>query len=564
MFLYRFLSNLSIQWKLYLSTLINLSLVFIVVISSIFGLYQINQDITETRTIYRNTMGKSIQINYHLLELQAIKDFSEEQITVKQLVSSVQQNLVEIENYLFLFTAENIDSQSELGGKALKLNREIQDNFETILSFASNAKKEPDAIRKATEKLIKNIQTFDGLIQSIIINHQEGLQKRNQKIKSSLLIGFGLSFLVAMVLSYLISRSVIQPVRSVKRMATSFAEGDLTVVSPIETKEDFGRLAQTFETAASNLRKLILSIRESALKVRNTSEELTHTSQELSNGADRQNEYLMNVSKSIHELFDAVEQVSQSAIDQSTETNHAIEEMSSLALNISDINKKSTIVDEDAKQMLEIAEFGKANIDLAVKSMKEIFESSKKITQIVTVINEISGQTNMLALNAAIEAARAGESGKGFAVVSEEISKLATRSKQASKQIEELIQESIVRVEKGQENIEKVVSSFSRVLQNAEDSVKIASEISDLTQVQQNRSEKVLLSVTHLTNLSNFIVDSTRIQNDFVKEIGTVMEQVKGIADTDRERARELAISNERLYQMSEELRELISNFIVE
>lgn len=140
-----------------------------------------------------------------------------------------------------------------------------------------------------------------------------------------------------------------------------------------------------------------------------------------------------------------------------------------------------------------------------VSTMGAITESSKKITEIISVINGISFQTNILALNAAVEAARAGEQGRGFAVVAGEVRSLAQRSAQAAKEIEGLIQESVERVHTGSEMANKAGSTMGQIVASVTNVSGIMNEISDASEEQSRGIDQIGKAVTEL--------DSTTQQN---------------------------------------------------
>jgi len=532
-----------------------------------------SRDLKKIQNIYNDSFGKSILIGYDLISLrnltsdfEEVKSVTEKEkikIEIKNYSQSIQLRLVEIEKFLHLSSFEGDGNDRSNSSKALELNREIQNSFEVVISKIESSydEKNKENISESFNILLSKIKSFDALLQQMILNYNDSVEMENARITKYLLIGFFLSLAVTFFVSIFLGKNVSTPIRLVESMAARFAEGDLTIKAPIHSKDEIGSLAKAFEQAANNLRSLVSSIQGTSKSVADTSENLSLTSKRIADGSSNQAASLEEIASAITELVESVENVSQSAEDQSKETAETIQFMSELAHGIEDIGAKSLLVDKGAKTMLSVAEIGKMNVDESVKRMADIFESSGKISQIVTVINEISSQTNLLALNAAIEAARAGDSGRGFAVVADEISKLATRSQQATKQIDSLIKESMQRVELGKEKIETLVLSFSQVLESSKESANLASEISNLTSSQNEKSGKVMMSVTHLTNLSNFIAEATSQQNTSAREIGNAVDQVNNIAQSSASSSQDLALTTVQLSKLADHLTELIMNF---
>ena len=149
------------------------------------------------------------------------------------------------------------------------------------------------------------------------------------------------------------------------------------------------------------------------------------------------------------------------------------------------------------------AQSGGAVISNAIAAMDDIDESSKHIANIITVIDEIAFQTNLLALNAAVEAARAGEQGKGFAVVASEVRNLAGRSASAAKEIQDLIEDSVAKVESGAKLVNQSGKTLGEIVESVEKVSEIVAEIASASLQQSTGIDQINQSMTHMDNITN-------------------------------------------------------------
>jgi methyl-accepting chemotaxis protein len=176
----------------------------------------------------------------------------------------------------------------------------------------------------------------------------------------------------------------------------------------------------------------------------------------------------------------------------------------------------------------QTAQEGGAVLNRTVTAMQEVSESSKKINDIINVVNEIAFQTNLLALNAAVEAARAGEAGRGFAVVAGEVRNLAGRSANAAKEIQTLITDSVDKVEHGNQLVRESGELLSKIIADAEAVVGTIGEISNSAQEQASAIEEINKAMSQM--------DSGIQQNAaMVEEIASATEQLHLAADNARE-----------------------------
>jgi methyl-accepting chemotaxis protein len=251
----------------------------------------------------------------------------------------------------------------------------------------------------------------------------------------------GLVLLFA-VLAFLIRRVVARPLAQMVELLQGVAEGNLTTRLEVTSEDEVGGLARWFNVSLDKVHEIMREVRQAASHTATASTQLYAAASQLSSGVQEQASSLEETAASLEQITGTVRQNADSA-----------RQASELALG-----------------SRETAEEGGQVVTAAVNAMHDINNASRKIADIVTLIDEIAFQTNLLALNAAVEAARAGEQGRGFAVVAAEVRNLAQRSSAAASEIKTLIQDSLQKVENGStlvtrsgQALEAIVTSVKRV-----------------------------------------------------------------------------------------------------
>ncbi|MDH5786574.1 MAG: methyl-accepting chemotaxis protein, partial [Chromatiales bacterium] len=239
--------------------------------------------------------------------------------------------------------------------------------------------------------------------------------------------------------------AVVQPIQEIKRVATSLSEGDLTQQMSGNYQGEFAVLSGSMNDTVNRLKEIVCNIRQSGNSITSASSEIAQGNTDLSQRTEEQASSLEQTASSMEELTSTVRQNADNA-------------------------RQANQLASGARQQ---AEKGGQVVGSAIDAMSGINQSSKKIADIISVIDEIAFQTNLLALNAAVEAARAGEQGRGFAVVASEVRNLAQRSASAAKEIKDLITDSVGRVEEGSE----LVNESGKTLEEIVNSVKKVSDI---------------------------------------------------------------------------------------
>ncbi|WP_426305411.1 methyl-accepting chemotaxis protein [Acidovorax facilis] len=321
---------------------------------------------------------------------------------------------------------------------------------------------------------------------------------------SQALLGVGTLIAVALgaLLAFTVTRSIVQPVQRGKQAAESIADGDLT--HPIEASgnDETGQLLQALATMQSRLATIVGNVRHNAEGVATASVEIASGNNDLSARTEQQASALQQTAASMEELGSTVRQNADNA-----------RTANQLAMSA------STVAQQGGDVVAEV-----------VETMKGINDSSRKIADIISVIDGIAFQTNILALNAAVEAARAGEQGRGFAVVAGEVRSLAGRSAEAAKEIKGLIGTSVERVERGTALVDKAGATMSEVVASIRRVTEIMGEISAASSEQSQGVSQVGEAITQMdqaTQQNAALVEQSAAAADSLKtQAGQLVDAV--------------------------------------
>jgi methyl-accepting chemotaxis protein len=425
--------------------------------------------------------------------------------SIKQAAEQLSEKVADVNGYLTGFRAQ----PHILPEEKLHLDAVVQKLGEYRSSIQEAIERSTDAA-SAAGLMAGADTTFQSMLQSLSAlaemekklaqeSYEQATAASNQAMLFLLAI-LGLAVVSSVVIAILTARAIVRPLNRAIGTAQQIARGDLSVDVRVVGRDETAELLQALSAMTRNLRDLVGEVASGAHTVADTSSQIAQGNLDLSQRTEEQASTLEETASSMEELTATVTQNAQNA-----------RQASELAASAS-----------------EVANRGGEVVGRVVHTMTGISESSRKIGDIIGVIDGIAFQTNILALNAAVEAARAGEQGRGFAVVASEVRTLAQRSAAAAKEIKGLIGESVNKVDAGT----KMVDAAGATMRDIVDSVRRVSElIAEIAAASQEQSVgigQVNTAVVHMEQVvqqnASLVEEATAATESMKAQAGTLLQ----------------------------------------
>ncbi|GEK91845.1 methyl-accepting chemotaxis protein [Alkalibacterium kapii] len=368
--------------------------------------------------------------------------------------------------------------------------------------------------------------------------------------------------LLAIIIGILMGRVIGRPLKKIAHNLNEVAKGNLTV-SPLKTKrkDEIGELVKASNIMQHELKNIITSVSEATSKVMSSSEELTQSTNEVGQGAEQIAITMQELASGSESQANNTSDLSMNmqnfvqTIEESADQSDKIYQTSSTVKALT--GKGKELMDASVDQMQEIDKIVKDSVN----GVKELDNKSKQVSKLVSVIEDIAEQTNLLALNAAIEAARAGEQGKGFAVVADEVRKLAEQVSHSVGDITHIVrgiqsessnvalslENGYEQVTKGTTQIQKTGDTFNKISASVQSMGTAIKDISDKLQANKKQTLDMNASVEEIASVS--------------EESAAGIEQTSASAQQTTSTMQEVSASSEELARIAEQLNNMVDRF---
>ena len=350
-----------------------------------------------------------------------------------------------------------------------------------------------------------------------------------------LILTLVLSILAAIGVSVWFARRLASPIVAMKDAAIQVAAGDLTRSVTVTSRDEVGELGDALNRMIGDLSSTIRQVGEAADAVASSSSEISSSTEEMAAGAQEQ-------TSQAGEVASAVEEMTKTIVENSRNASQTAE-MSKVARETATTG--SGVVREAVEGMNRIAQV----VNTSASTVRELGKSSTQIGEIIGVIDDIADQTNLLALNAAIEAARAGEQGRGFAVVADEVRKLAERTTKATKEIATMIKQ--------------IQSETNGAVASMEEGTKEVGEGIKLADRAGASLREIVNGVQQVTDMVTQIAVASEEQSSASEQISKNVEAISSVTTQTAQGTQQIAKAAEDLNRLTENLQSLVSRFKV-
>jgi methyl-accepting chemotaxis protein len=408
---------------------------------------------------------------------------------------------------IFQTALENLEAanlNSKIKASLVKVRPALNEYLKMAETFTNLAFSDLPATQSRFPEFVtsfKSLETEMAALNELIAESSTQVQSTasTEFARHAMLVAIACAWVILLAIAFLIARSITRPLKEAVNIADVIAQGDLTPIIESQAKDETGQMLQALKTMKESLTTIVSEVRSNTDNIAIASQQIAAGNSDLSSRTEQQASTLEETASSMEELTATVKQNAENA-------KHA----NQLAANASGIAVK-----------------GGEIVGQVVHTMTLISASSRKIVDIISVIEGIAFQTNILALNAAVEAARAGEQGRGFAVVAAEVRNLAHRSAAAAKEIAHLIDDSVDKVDTGAKQVNQAGKTMDEVVAAVKGVTDIMYEISAASKEQSAGIEQVNQAIIQM--------DEVTQQN------AALVEEASAAAESMRAQAQDLA-----------------------
>jgi len=553
--------------------MIGVALVLLITIASFSAVFTfISKDLSEQ---LKQQFQNRLYTDIHLAENQ-IKRLDGNPLEIDSADSPLyKQTKMAVDSLKKKNKLENIYILSNEGGKErILVLSDTSDDFGTDYSFSPEMK---EALTTNKETVSDVYEDEYGIHQSIFLPLENGSGEKvgilgidldasvipatAAKAKWYTIAIAAFVLLLGMVMAYLLGSYIAKPIRQLMKASEKIADGDLSADISVKSRDEAGKLAESFKRMSENLQQLIGHISASSEEVSKTSLQLKNVSAESSESAVQVAESMNSMSEGINEVVSSVSDCHTSAAEIDHQLSHVTEEVNEMKNVAEGVSKDSKTGQELVGETLRQTQTIKNVMEESKQAAAEMQNHTEEIEKVIGMISSIAEQTNLLALNASIEAARVGEEGQGFAVVAGEVRKLSERSADAALSVSQLVagtQESsrlvMERIQEGNEAVDKGQILINGTYENFSGIFKGISQFAE-------RTDQLLQSLLKVEKSYQNISSAMEQISSVTEEQAAGSEEVAAAAEQQSAGMQEIASAIQQLSALSEELNQAASKF---
>jgi len=520
-----FLGNLAVGKKLSASFAILLVLLTIVSAVSFLSLNDYNRGASIVK------LANTAEIDL----LEAERDERNFAITQdSQYIERAIEFVADAKNVLTSLIEMNREG-SEDRQKARQILEGVESYENLLKQYETGISGPPEVVKSLEDQMYAVATSTIDLMEELKYTEQTQLQGVYDLAVAEITIVTALALMAALVLGWVLTRSITRPINEAVGIANKVASGDLTVNVQSQRGDEFGQLLAALGTMITNLRELIREIETGASSIASSSEELSTVTNQTSKGVADQQSQTDQVATAMNEMVSTVNEVAQSA--------EAAFEAASNA------SEKSGNGEKAVRETLELV----ANLNKQSSSVMELLNGlqteTNNIGTVLDVIKSVAEQTNLLALNAAIEAARAGEQGRGFAVVADEVRSLAQRTQSSAAEIETLIT--------------NLVTSAESSVASMEAGTRLAEQTLERAQLSGTAIQEMAEGVEEIRRHNSQIATAAEEQSSVAEEINQNVTLIRDVGDQSAASTEQVSAASEELARLAEGLNTHVARFKV-
>jgi methyl-accepting chemotaxis protein len=427
----------------------------------------------------------------------------------------------------------------------------------------SSALQTADELKKQLDLYIEKLTDLNIYADQTATNLQDQTKEIIYKVFMVSVILSGFILFMTVIIAVLISRNISRSLIFFKKIFSKGATGHLDASYPVRigAQDEINELGLLFNNFIEKVKEVIIEVKNASADLEESSRQQYSSTSNFSMNIQNQASLSEEITATMEEISAGIDNSTDNSKFQFDKLNEVIQLMNQLSDIINTISDRISNAQNLSKSITAQAQTGSETLNQMKNNMKEIDESSKKMTDITSIIDDISNKINLLSLNAAIEAARAGEAGRGFAVVADEISKLADQTATSINDIDSLIVINNDKISNGMKNAIDTIDSISAIIRGVEQIDGMMTNIIGDMDKQQTTNK----SVNNSANDLMIRLDETR--NVSEEQRSAVMEIMKGVTNINQlsqasaSDAEEISANSKKLASMAENLKNKVSFF---